>query len=155
MELYVEMDNNGIAIQSSNPSIISANSHDLRTQLWGDFNPNIMNIKFELFNVAAKTLNKSTKAVMLDNIFYTDLPFRVLPGVLPLSPKYPIALNLNTTIDKRSISQGKKYSKLVKAGTPLAMFYMPDGILDIGYEELDFSYKKAFIGDHIKKLNEK
>ena len=154
VEFYVEINDNGIEIQSSNQAILNVNSHDLEAQLWGNFNPNVMNIKFELFDVAVKTLNKSTKIVILDNIFYTDIPFRVLPGVLPLSPKYPLSFNLNTTIDKRLISQGKKYTKLVKAGTPLAMFYMPDGVLDISCEEIDFSYKKAFIGDYIKKLNE-
>lgn len=155
VEYYIEMDNNGISVTSSNPKVMNINSHDLKTQLWGSFNPNVRNIKFEFFDLTAKTLNKSTKAIMIDNIFYTDLPFRVLPGVLPLSSKYPSSFNLNTTIDRRLISKGEKYTKLVKAGTPLAMFYMPDGVLDINVEEINLYYKKAFIADTIKKLNEK
>ena len=91
---------------------------------------------------------------MLDNIFYSDLPFKVMPGVLPIDPKYPVALNINTTIDKRLFKE-KKYTKLVKAGTPLAMLYVPDGILDLENKKIKMSYKKHFIADHIKKLNEK
>ena len=155
VDLYVEIDKKGIIVTSSNSDIIDVANHDLQTQLWGGFNPNLLNVKFEIFGVMAKTLNKSSKIIMLDNIYYSDLPFRVMPGILPLSPKYPVSFNLNTTIDRRFFNLEEKYTKLIKSGTPLAMFYMPDGVLDIKIQEIPQPNKKYFIADHMKKLNEK
>lgn len=153
VEFYIEVEGNKIKILSSNKKILGTASHPLKEQLWGDFNEDLINIKFEIAAVV-KTLNKRINIVMLDNIFYSDLPFKVMPGVLPIDPKYPVALNINTTIDKRLFKE-KKYTKLVKAGTPLAMLYVPDGILDLENKKIKMSYKKHFIADHIKKLNEK
>ena len=153
VELYIKTDGVGLDVISSNPSVCGASSHPLNRQLWGNFNKNLLNIKFEIM-ANVKTLNKRTNMVMFDSIYYTDLPFKVMPGILPVNPKYPIDLNINTTIDKR-LFKHQKYTKLIKAGTPLAMFYVPDGILNLESSRLGLRYKRYFIADFFKKLNEK
>lgn len=153
VDFFIEVERNKIKILSSNERVLEIASHPLKEQLWGDFNKNLINIKFEM-KAFIKTLNKRTNMVFLDNIFYSDLPFRVMPGILPIDPKYPVAINLNTTMDKRFFER-KKYTKLVKAGSPLAMLYMPSGILDLKIKRLGMPYQKYFIADHIKKINKK
>jgi len=152
VDFYIKADKNGMQITSRDPDVFDVTTHSLSGQLWGNFNPNIINVKFET-KATIKTTIKNTKMVFLDNIFYTDLPFRVMPGVLEISCKYSTSFNLNTFIDQRFFN--KEYTKLVKAGTPLAMLYMPDGVLDIESKSFSTNYRKYFMGDYIKKLNEK
>lgn len=152
VDFYIKADKNGMHITSRDPEVFDIMSHSLSGQLWGNFNTNIINVKFET-KATIRTSIKNTKMVFLDSIFYTDLPFRVMPGVLEVSCDYTTSFNLNTFIDQRFFN--KEYTKLVKAGTPLAMLYMPDGILDIESKEFPTSFRKYFFADHIKKLNEK
>ena len=154
VSFYIEGNKDGIQITSRDKRVLDIESHSLSSQLWGDFNPNLISVKFQM-TTSVKTSRKKTKMIFLDNVYYTDLPFRVIPGVLELSPNSPTSFNLNTTIDKRFFEHKEKYSKLVKAGTVLAMIYMPDGILDIEDKNFSPSYRKYFLADGINQLNKK
>lgn len=148
-EIYVEITDKGYDVHSANSEVMQVNRHDLKSQLWGNHNPNLFNIKFG-GNWLVKTTQKTTKIVFFDNILYNDLPFRVMPGVLKVTNKFSSFLNLNTYIDRRNIPS-KGYTKILKTGTPLGLLYMPDGLLEIEDKRFEESGKRYFMGDYLKK----
>ena len=96
-EIYVEGNENGIEVYPSDPEVLAITSHPLSAQLWGDFNNNLTNIKFNI-QCVVKTTYKNARMIFLDSIYYSDLPFKVMPGVLDVSSKYTVSFNINTTI---------------------------------------------------------
>lgn len=149
-DLYVKIDNKGWDITSRNKKLFDIASHSLPVQLWKGFNDNISNIKFQS-DLYIQTSLKNSKIIFLDNIYHSDLPFSVMPGVAEVSSKFAVNMNLNTFIDRRKFLNNS-YKKIIKAGTVLALIYMPDGILPIKDCELSPSPPKHFIGDYFKKL---
>jgi len=152
-EIFVDIDNNNINVESAEKYLLDISFHDLNNQLWGDFNPNLRNIKFSL-PYRIKTSEKRAKLVFLDNVYYSDLPFKVMPGVVSIDNKFVSHFNLNTTIDRRYF-KNNNYQKIIKVGTPLAMIYMPDGLLDLEFTQFPEEPKIHFIGDYLKKLQNK
>jgi len=127
--------------------------HNLRDQLWGDHNDNLINVKFAA-NWMIRTTSKPTKLVFFDPTYFTDQPYSVMPGVLPVVPHHEVSLNLNVFFDKREFSE-KHYTKIIKKGEVLSLIYMPDGILPL--ERYDFIGKgrQHFLMDYLKILKQK
>jgi len=131
---------------------IEIQRHSLRDQLWGDFNHDIINVKFS-GRWSIKTTTAPARMIFMDPVYWGAMPYRCMPGVLPVVPNREVSLNLNVSFDKKDLSD-KHHTKLINKGDVLSMVYMPDGLLE--FEKVHF-FKKGrmhFVNDYIKTLKE-
>ena len=74
------------------------------------------------------------------------------PGVFDITPSVNLQLNLNTFIDLKGLATTESKTIKVKQGQPLAMLYLPQGVLDFERTTLHTQPRKSFFGDYQNKI---
>ena len=128
------------------------NIKNFPSQMGLDWDKNLYNVKLGPNILISTNIGKLTVVTLPS--FYHNPRTEILipPGVFDITPNINLELNLNTFIDLKELSVADSKTIKIKSGQPLAMLYLPQGILGFEKTTLKPQPKKKFFGDHQNKL---
>jgi len=122
------------------------------SQMGKEWPRDLYNLKFVPRMFITTNIGK-VNMVIVPAFFHNPYPDIIIaPGIFELTPSVTINPNLNTFIDLKDIKNNDSKKIKVKAGDPLAMFYFPNGILDIKKSTVEEIPRKKFFLDHSTKI---
>ena len=122
------------------------------SQMGLEWDKDFYNVKFGPNIMISTNVGKVT--IMSLPPFYNNPRSEIIipPGVFDITPSITMQLNLNTFIDLKGISVADSKTIKIKSGQPLAMLYLPQGVLDFERTTLKEQPRKTFFGDYQNKL---
>lgn len=142
--------NKGYRFTSSNEDIMGDHHHQINKQMNGFSNNNLMNIKITI-RVSLRSTSKLTKLLFISPIYYNhNFALDIMPGVLPLTPDFPLPLHINYLVNPH-----KKSMYRCNAGEVMGMLYCTEKKLPkVEFKDNLHHYAEQtkFKGSHLKHL---
>jgi hypothetical protein len=103
----------------------------LESQLGPYFNKNYMNIKLDTA-MCIRSKKGRIDLVHMHPFYWTpDSPLQAMQGILPIIDTYDVGFNINMMCRR-----DKAFTMTIKKGTPLAMYYSPNGLINFEKAEI-------------------